>query len=828
MPSVLLVGAGADTVYRGDELDLTAVNLLATFKQRGWETIVINNNPFAQSLESNFQVDHIEIRPLTVTNVVDVIREYQPDIVVPTLGERWTFDLLREVQATGVFETLPTRLVGISLTSIKTVLNPPMLAATLRQIGAPVKHVQVADHYAAAYEMVREYGYPLVSRPVSAQGTSTPKIAFDDASFEANFMEAQALSKKKEVAIQQSLQGMKEVEIVVCRDQSGTLIEIATVENIDPIGIHAADSYAVTPAQTLLDRELQTLRKLAFKITRKLRIVGVNHVQFAIDRRHQKMYVTKVSPYFDRTTSFVELATGYPLSKVVGCLYTGQLLREIDLGTQYAPYTAITEPVTDSTAVRVPIFAHMFLPEANWRLGTQKRSIGTAVGIGRSVPEALVKALTYQEDDFGKTRLAAMHQLTSSQLDQVLIHPEANRIYSIFEALRRGYSTDEIAELTHIESYYISELKRVQQVMEQLYTGTWDAQIYRQAKDLGLPDATIARITDQSFETIRTASQTWQVNRTYKEVDPAAGEFEQHSARFYASFERENESQPAPGKRVLVVGPGPRALGNGTANDYVATQVMQALKSQGYQVILLNDNPSSVTMASVVADKIYVEPRTTEVVREVAYLEQPAIILVPSMAAEMRQFLAETTWADKVMTLQMVDAPHDFTTTTPTVAVNVLFDGNVIYPLGMIDELPDPQTQQIAGTFRQYPTQLASEVQQEVQNLANETLLKAGVAKGIYQLIFAKDNDMWKLVLQHPIPAPDVAFLSKAVRLNIAGLVMAMRLGTLEQYFQTLAELPMPPQQLQYRSLYPFKALHLAQAKPNKSHIVGATIKWLP
>ncbi|KRM02478.1 ATP-grasp domain-containing protein [Limosilactobacillus gastricus] len=826
MPSALLVGSGPDNMYSGDELDLTVLNIASAFKARQWETIFVNNNPFSYSLDAQEYIDYPEIRPLTVGNLVALIHQYQPDLIVPTIGGRWIFDLMESLSETGIFEEVNTKLAGVNWSAVQQTNNPSKLERTLKQIDVPMKNVQVVDNYQDAYLMAEQYGFPLIVRSLSPREHSFRHIVHDDQSFQETFAEALKASRIRRVSIQQSLQGLKEIETVVVRDQSGTLMQIATVENMDPIGIHAGDSFAVTPAQTLLDREIQTIRKLAFKITRRLRIVGVNHLQFAVDRAHNRIYVTKVSPYFDRISSFVELATGYPLCEVVGLLYTGERLREINLGEHYVPLTALTEPLMDATAVRIPVFPNSQLPTADWRLGTQKRSIGSAIGIGRSLVEAVLKALTYQETDMGNQRLAMVQQLTDDQLDQLLIHPQNNRFYTLVEALRRGYTSDELAELTQIDPYYFNQFKLIVRLEHQLKTQELTADLFRQAKYWGLPDVTIARLSQKNLDEISQFRSQAQINRTFKEIDPAAGEFEQHSRTFYATFEMENESVAGGAPRALVIGPGPRGLGNGTADDYVTAKMLKTLKEAGYEVIVINDNPSSVTLSSKIADKVYLEPRTSELVNEVAYLEQPEVVFVPQLAHEIIDHLKQLDLNFTLLPIRMIDRPVRILLSQPTYEAQVLFDGQVTYHLGVNQELPTADGSEYLGIDKIYPSDLTADQHLKLNQLCDQEMGR-NHRPGVYQLIFTKDHDQFQLIKVQPIPAADIAMLAKALKLDIVGLATKLSLGKFEEAEFDQWQPSNDTRSLHYQDVFPFKSLHLHGQQPSKLTSMGAKIEYL-
>ena len=381
LKSVLIIGAGANDVQHGDELDSAIYQVSRVFKQMKIKTILADDNPFSVSLEN---VDHGCIVPLKVESLMDIINKFHPDAILPTLGNRRAFELTQELLEKGIIRKENIQLLGVPEATIRQINSAVLLERTLRQMEAPVKKIVTVNNYQDALDEATKLGYPVIIRSVLPKSSSTRKIVHDRSELADAVKACLSQSRAEQVVVQQSLAGYKEIEVVVQRDSSGTMMMLSMIEDMDPIGIHAGDSIAFNPVQTLRDRQIQDIRDTAFAITRKLRIVGTNHIQFALDTNSDRFYVIKSSPYFDR----------------------------IDLGENYVHHAALIEPTMDHIAARVPIWGFNDLPKASRLLGTEKRSVGTVFGIGRSTIEALFKAIESRYHEPADFHLAARSRTT--------------------------------------------------------------------------------------------------------------------------------------------------------------------------------------------------------------------------------------------------------------------------------------------------------------------------------------------------------------------------------------------------------------------------------
>ena len=828
-PTALIIGAGSDNFQQGGELDYATLEIASTMKRGGFMTVLVDDNPFSASLDTTEAIDCRHVLPLTSRSVIKMINQYHPQVIVPTLGGRRAFEIMQTVSESGILTEQDIQISGVPEATIRQVNNPVLLNQTLRRLDAPTKKIATFDNYQSALEMAREVGFPVVVRAVFPKSLRMRRIVQDPDELREAVSTGIQLSRSGQVLVQQSLAGLKEIEVLVMRDASGTMMQLGMTEDIDPIGIHAGDSMAVLPAQTLLDREIQDMRNTAFAITRKLRIVGVNHVQFAFDAEQNRYYVIKNSPYFDRITTFTELATGYPISRVVGHLYAGELLRNIRLDHGLTKHTAVTEPVMDRTAVRMPVFPFNQLSTHKLKLGTQKKSIGSTIGIGRSLIEAIIKSVADYQSGWHNGYIKMIQRISDDQLDQLLIHPEGDRLYSLLEAIRRGYSEKELAELTKIDSYYFAQLKRLIDLQSEILKLQDSPVMLKEAKYWGIGDGRIAELWGEETADIAKLRDQHQINRTFKEIDPSAGEYDQHTNAFYSTFELENESVEESNHSILVIGSGGRHLGNGNANDYVVGKVMQELKVHGNKTILVNDNPSSPAMSSLYVDKLYIEPLVVETITDIIRVEQPTMVMIASNESELYERLKER-YGDTItlMPIPTEDQIEDVVSTEPLLEYNALFDGQYVYPLGITAALQIDDHMNYRTVAKRYPTTLSPAATKQVTELG-EQRVRTLQKPGLYQvLIRADEMDHYQIEMCRPLPATDIAFLSKVLKLDLPAVITRLALNKFsgKLLVKSMKQQANQTQTAVYRALFPFSALQIKET-PTANKVMGAEMQFI-
>lgn len=819
LKSVLIIGAGANDVQHGDELDSAIYQVSRVFKQMKIKTILADDNPFSVSLEN---VDHGCIVPLKVESLMDIINKFHPDAILPTLGNRRAFELTQELLEKGIIRKENIQLLGVPEATIRQINSAVLLERTLRQMEAPVKKIVTVNNYQDALDEATKLGYPVIIRSVLPKSSSTRKIVHDRSELADAVKACLSQSRAEQVVVQQSLAGYKEIEVVVQRDSSGTMMLLSMIEDMDPIGIHAGDSIAFNPVQTLRDRQIQDIRDTAFAITRKLRIVGTNHIQFALDTNSDRFYVIKSSPYFDRITAFVSQSTGYPIAQVTAQLYAGKHLRDIDLGENYVHHAALIEPTMDHIAARVPIWGFNDLPKASRLLGTEKRSVGTVFGIGRSTIEALFKAIESRYHEPADFHLAAQKQLTDDQLIAKIVHPEAGRLFVLIEAMQRGYSVNELAEMTKIDPFYFEQINKMRLLIREIAEHPNKEPVLQKAKSYGLSNQLIARLWKTTSEQVYQMSLDHQLLTKYKEIEPSAGEFDQHTNSFYSAYEEENEISRTSQPSALVIGTGGLRLGLSNSGDYFVAMMLKELHNEGFNNVIVNSNPSSVTFNPELAEKRYVEPVTIENILQILRIEQPQYLFIPASYSKLLKSLQNYDLDVKIIVITDELPTTAASSDRQRYSFNYVYDGNYAYPLGTMTDLFSPIALNYQSTALRYPADLPSSTYQNLNDQASVAVLKLE-QPGLYQVIFEENDGEFNLIKVQPLSLPEVAFLSKALHISLPGIFTQLFTGKFDKMLE-----PKPVSGIvNYRATFPFKALRVKGGIPARNRVIGAQMQFL-
>lgn len=823
--SILIIGAGPNNIQHGDEVDSATYQVATYLRRAGVTTILADNNPFSYSLNDSSVIDHSSIGPLTVNHLIELIEKYQPRAILPTLGNRQAFLLTQELLEKGILRKKEIELLGVPEATVRQVNNPVLLERTLRQMGAPMKKIVTVNNYPDALEEAQRLGYPVIIRSVLPKITSTRQIVHDQSELAAAVSKCLSQSRAEQVYVQQSLGGYKEIEVVVQRDQSGTMMMLGMVEDMDPIGIHAGDSIAFNPAQTLLDRQIQDMRDTAFAITRKLRIVGVNHVQFALDPVNDNFYVIKSSPYFDRMVSFVAQSTGYPVAMVSSQLYLGKTLREIDLGPGFAKHAALIEPAMDHIAARVPVWG--FSPEQAQKqlLGTEKKSVGTVFGIGRSPAEALFKAIESRYHEPTDFHIQSQAKLSDDELVDRLVHPHAERLFSLLEAMQRGYTAYELVEMTKIDPFYFDQLAKMKELITELVEHPGKEPVLAKAKHNGLSNQLIAKLWKTTPKQIYQMMQDHNLTVKYKEVEPSAGEFDQHTQTFYSAYEDENEALTLPQLSALFIGTGGLRLGLSNAGDFFVASMMMQLHRQKFHTIIMNCNPSSVTLNTLIADKRYIEPASAENVLSVVEIDQPQLIFIPASYTNLLETLKKYDLQSKVITLPDDRLGNLKPRSNQLVALDYLWDGENEKFLASTAALQSATNFDYEMINLQLPAAVNDVELKKMQATAREVVEQQS-NPGFYQVIFEQDGLEYKALTVQSISLPEVAFLSKSLGINLPALLG--KIVSDQDFNLADTEITQPKGTVTYRATFPFESLRMKPQGilgPNK--IIGAEIQFM-
>ena len=630
--SVLIIGSGPIVIGQACEFDYSGSQASRSLREEGIEVTLINSNP-ATIMTDPVTADHIYLLPLTVESIVQILEERTIDAVLPTMGGQTALNLAIEAGKQGVWEKYDVRLIGVDLDAIELTENREAFRKHMISIGLSVAPSFIANSFLEGKEAAQKIGFPLVIRPSYTLGGTGGSFVFQEEQFDEALRRGLNLSPTHEVLVEKAVLGWKEFELELLRDANDNVVIICTVENLDPMGIHTGDSITVAPAMTLSDTAYQQMRDEAIQAMRSLgNFSGGCNIQFAIDPATEKLIVIEINPRVSRSSALASKATGYPIAKIAAKLAIGYHLDE--LKNQITQTTsAYFEPTLDYVIVKMPRWNFAKFPGADHRLGLQMKSVGEVMSIGRNFLEALQKACQSLEND--RTGLGADKKewIRTEDILQRLEEVSDDRIFRLKDALRLGVPEKTIQKLTQIDPWFIKQIRRLVRFEQQLqqYNVAEDIPeaFLRELKEVGYSDAQIAWLLRIEEDEVTAYRKKLNIRRTYKMVDTCAAEFQAQTPYFYSTFDKENESQPVSDKKkVIVLGSGPNRIGQGIEFDYCCVHGLLAIKDVGYEAIMVNCNPETVSTDFDVADKLYFEPIFWEHLEEILELEKPEGVIV--------------------------------------------------------------------------------------------------------------------------------------------------------------------------------------------------------
>lgn len=567
--------------------------------------------------------DKIYIEPLTTKTVEKIIDIEKPDSILPNLGGQTGLNIAMELYEDGFLQSRNVRLLGTSSEGIKKAEDRQAFKDTMEEIGEPCIASKVVTTYEAAEEFAKQIGLPVIVRPAYTLGGTGGGIAYTMEQLEEIAKSGLHLSRVHQVLIEKCVSGWKEIEYEVMRDSNGNCITICNMENIDPVGVHTGDSVVVAPSQTLADKEYQMLRTSAIKIISALKIEGGCNVQFALNPNSFEYAVIEVNPRVSRSSALASKATGYPIAKVSTKIAIGYTLDEIRNEVTKKTY-ACFEPVLDYVIVKIPKWPFNKFLTASKELGTQMKATGEVMAIAPSIEQALMKAIRSLEENVDSLILPKLKSLSTDEILQDLKKVDNERIWVIAEALRRGISVDEIHDITTIDKFFINKIQRLVIVEQRLQSEDITADLIKIAKKIGYTDKVISYLSGKQIEEIKRIREENNIIANFKMVDTCAAEFEAETPYYYSSYDEENEAiKEQTKKKILVLGSGPIRIGQGIEFDYCSVHCVWALKEKGYETIIVNNNPETVSTDFDIADKLYFEPLTPEDVENIVNIEKP-------------------------------------------------------------------------------------------------------------------------------------------------------------------------------------------------------------
>ena len=619
---VLVIGSGPIVIGQAAEFDYAGTQACRSLKEEGIEVVLLNSNPATIMTDKDI-ADRVYIEPLTVEVVEQLILKEKPDSVLPTLGGQAGLNLAMELDERGFFEKTGVKLIGTTSQTIKKAEDRLEFKQTMEKIGEPIAASRVVENVEDGIEFTKIIGYPVVLRPAYTLGGSGGGIAHNYEELVEILENGLRLSRVGQVLVERCIAGWKEIEYEVMRDSAGNCITVCNMENIDPVGVHTGDSIVVAPSQTLGDKEYQMLRTSALNIISELGITGGCNVQYALNPESFEYCVIEVNPRVSRSSALASKATGYPIAKVAAKIALGYTLDEIKnaiTGKTYASF----EPMLDYCVVKIPRLPFDKFISAKRTLTTQMKATGEVMSICDNFEGALMKAIRSLEQHVDCLMSYDFTHLDDEELTGQLAVVDDRRIWVIAEALRRGFSYDKIHEITKIDKWFIDKLCILTEMETALKTQPLTAELLKEAKRIEFPDNVIARLTGKTEEEIKDMRYANGITAAYKMVDTCAAEFAAETPYYYSVFGSENEAiETNDRKKVLVLGSGPIRIGQGIEFDFCSVHCTWAFAKEGYETIIINNNPETVSTDFDIADKLYFEPLTPEDVESIVNLEKP-------------------------------------------------------------------------------------------------------------------------------------------------------------------------------------------------------------
>ncbi len=623
---ILILGSGPIVIGQAAEFDYSGTQACKALRNAGYEVVLINSNP-ATIMTDPDVADKTYIEPLTPEFVEKVIIAERPDALLPTLGGQTALNLAKTLYEEGTLERHSVELIGANYNAIQKGEDRKLFQEAMQKIGIATPKGKMVGTLKEALEFVIEIGYPAIIRPSFTLGGTGGGIAYDEAEFKQIITQGLHDSPVHTVLVEQSVLGWKEYELEVMRDHNDTVVIICSIENFDPMGVHTGDSITVAPAQTLSDKEYQQLRDYSIAIIREIGVeTGGSNIQFAVNPRNGDVIVIEMNPRVSRSSALASKATGYPIAKIAALLAVGYHLDELPNDITKETKAAF-EPSIDYVVTKIPRFAFEKFPGTPDDLGTQMRSVGEVMSIGRTFKESLLKAMRSLELD-------VRGEMQHKHLDELehTLRPNPMRLPALFELLRRGKSVQYLFEKTAIDPWFLSQLREIVSVEKEIVTlpepKTWNWELWREIKRIGFSDADIAKLVGEKVSEIRKLRLEHHSAPVYKTVDTCAAEFEAYTPYHYSTYEWEDEVSRSDRKKVIILGSGPNRIGQGVEFDYATVHAVWALREAGYETIMVNSNPETVSTDYDTADRLYFEPLTFEDVFNIIEHEKPIGVIV--------------------------------------------------------------------------------------------------------------------------------------------------------------------------------------------------------
>ena len=628
--SILVIGSGPIVIGQACEFDYSGTQALKALKEEGYRTILVNSNPATIMTDPEYS-DATYIEPITVASIRNIIALERPDAILPTMGGQTALNLAMDLDKEGILKEFNIELIGARIDSIKKAEDRSSFKTAMKKIGIPVPESEVVNNFEQAQAAMKIIGLPLIIRPSFTLGGSGASIAYNVQEFEKLVLVGLEASPIHEVLLEQSILNWKEYELEMMRDKNDNVIVVCSIENVDPVGVHTGDSITVAPAQTLTDREYQRLRDYSVQIMREIGVdSGGSNIQYAVHPEDGRVFVIEMNPRVSRSSALASKATGYPIAKLAAKLAVGYTLDELPNDITRVTMASF-EPTIDYVVTKIPRFDFSKFKHTKPSLGPQMKAVGEVMAIGRNFAESFQKALSSLENNIHGFWNKLDASTSDDELLGMLKTPTAARIMNVGEALRRNIDVEKIYRSTYIDHWFLYEMKKItdaENSVSHLSVDQLSAVQLKSLKRLGFSDKRIAELVKTDERTIENLRTKHKIVPSYKIVDTCAAEFESYTNYLYSTYDDESEAEPTKDKKIIILGSGPNRIGQGVEFDYCCVHASLSLRKLGYESIIINCNPETVSTDYDISNRLYFEPLTREYILEILKREKPDGVIV--------------------------------------------------------------------------------------------------------------------------------------------------------------------------------------------------------
>ncbi|USS85335.1 ATP-grasp domain-containing protein [Fructilactobacillus myrtifloralis] len=833
---ILIIGGGPSDIDHESEQDSAAFQAISAWQRLGIETFVIDNNPYSLLLQETND-DHTFVQSLTAKNVARILKTHHIDGITPIFGTKAALTVVQRLMKNQVLQTLQVQLLGLNATNLnlfgteaEASEQNTALANRLAENNIPIVASRIISDFSELRNNLEKIQFPISVKPLSTNKKRQRRIFKNMESLNNEIDDLFQESPDQKLSLEREVGNYQEIGIVAIRDVEGNKMLISSLEDMNPVKINATDSVIFTPAQTLNDYYLKRLRSLTFEVLDCLGIKGICHLQFAVNAANDEVYVLKVNPVFNSETALAAKATGYPLAKVVASLLLDIPLTAVELPPRFNPLTTILQPLSDHIVVKMPIWSFDYLDMADNHLGPHAKATGAAIGVGRSAEAALMIGLRSSQPS-PQDVLPEYSDLSEDDLIEQLIHPTDQQILILFEAVRRGYSASDLSELTKIDEFFFVIMSNLLAVINQVQTHPCDSQALLMGDRYGFGNGMFCHFWNVDNATIVAMQQELPRSKTYKMIDPTAGEFPEAINSFYGSYEFESDTSQLSNQSALVIGKGRNHLGPNTAADTYTAEMLIQLHKLGYKTIILNNNPNSVSLIPAISDKQYIEPVQLGEILNVIDLEKPKYVFLPGN----RHFLIRE--LQKLQgTFKLIVLPPDQETGTiyqdrADFALDVLVSPQAIIPISTVGFRA-----QMEGAGNQLEEQTSYYVPYAEQQLDVPRLEQLATAEinrhpltGLIQVLFTIDSDGNYVVTGiTPLRITETIFLNQVTEINWIRVLMQMYTGHFdpEQLRKRLPRINAAGHFAIMQITFPFKHLGINNVPKRRRYEIGAKISF--